>query len=43
MQLAEGPLSNISVLAAVLIVVIIAAGLIWWSKKTRGGRTGPKK
>ena len=39
MPVMEGPLASVGVLVAVLVVVIVAAGLIWWSKKTRGGRT----
>ena len=26
---------------AVLAVVVVAVALIWWAKKTRGGRRGP--
>jgi hypothetical protein len=43
MQLNEGPVSGVMMVTAVAIVVIVAIALIWWSKKTRGGRTAPKK
>lgn len=42
MSFVEG-VSAVTVVVAVLIVVAVAASLIWWSRKTRGGRTAPKK
>jgi hypothetical protein len=43
MRLLEGPTSAVMMTVAVAVVLVVAVALIWWSKKTRGGRTGPKK
>jgi len=41
MELLRGPVNAASILVGILVVAIVAGALIWWLKKTAGGRRAP--
>lgn len=37
----QGSISAVSIVVGILVVAALAGALIWWMKKTRGGRRAP--